>query len=103
MRRRSEAEIQASIVKALSHLGFLVIHIPNQATWGRYRYSGLLSGAPDLIVIGQNKIYFMEVKKHDGRQSPAQMAVQRMIEERGFDYYVVRSVDEALSIVGHGA
>jgi len=101
MRKRSEAEIQAAIVKALSQLGFLVIHVPNQATWGRYRYSGLLPGAPDLIVIGHNRIYFMEVKRHNGKQSPAQMAVQQMIEERGFDYYVVRSLDDALSIVGY--
>jgi len=101
MYKRRESEIQAAIVKALSQLGFLVIHIPNQATRGRYRYSGLLPGAPDLIVIGNNRIYFMEVKKHNGKQSPSQMIVQQMIEERGFEYYVVRSVDEALSIVGY--
>jgi len=101
MHKRRESEIQAAIVKALSQLGFLVIHIPNQATRGRYRYSGLLPGAPDLIVIGNNRIYFMEVKKHNGKQSPSQMVVQQMIEARGFEYYVVRSVDEALSIVGY--
>jgi hypothetical protein len=101
MCRRSEAEIQAAIVRALSRLGFLVIHVPNQATRGKYRYSGLLPGAPDLIVIGHNKIYFMEVKKHDGRQSSSQIAVQRMIEERGFEYHVVRSVDDALSVIGY--
>jgi len=101
VRSRSEAEIQAAIVKALSRLGFLVIHVPNQATWGRYRYSGLLPGAPDLIVIGYGKIYFMEVKKHDGKQSLSQMAVQQMIEERGFEYHIVRSVDDALSIIGY--
>jgi hypothetical protein len=101
VRKRSEAEIQAAIVKALSRLGFLVIHVPNQATRGRYRYSGLLPGAPDLIVIGHNKIYFMEVKRHDGKQSPSQIIVQQMIEERGFDYHVVRSVDDALSVIGY--
>jgi Holliday junction resolvase len=101
MHKRRESEIQADIVRALSQLGFLVIHIPNQATRGRYRYSGLLPGAPDLIVIGNNRIYFMEVKKHNGKQSPSQMVVQQMIEARGFEYYVVRSVDEALSIVGY--
>ena len=103
MRKRSEAEIQAAIVKALNQLGFLVIHVPNQATRGRYRYSGLLPGAPDLIVIGNNRIYFMEVKRRNGKQSPSQMIVQQMIEAKGFGYYVVRSVDEALSIVGYVA
>ena len=101
MRKRSESEIQAAIVKALSQLGFLVIHVPNQATRGRFRYSGLLPGAPDLIVIGRNRIYFMEVKKHNGKQSPSQIVVQRMIEERGFEYHVVRSLDDALSVVGY--
>jgi hypothetical protein len=101
MRKRSESEIQAAIVKALSQLGFLVIHVPNQATRGRFRYSGLLPGAPDLIVIGNNRIYFMEVKKHNGKQSPSQIVVQRMIEERGFEYHVVRSLDDALSVVGY--
>jgi hypothetical protein len=101
MCKRSESEIQAAIVKALSQLGFLVIHVPNQATRGRFRYSGLLPGAPDLIVIGNNRIYFMEVKKHNGKQSPSQIVVQRMIEERGFEYHVVRSLDDALSVVGY--
>jgi len=100
-RKRREAEIQAAIVKALSKLGFVVIHIPNQATKGRQRYSGLLPGAPDLIVIGDKKVWFMEVKTEDGRQSPKQRLVQAMLEERGFDYHLVRSVEDAIKAVGY--
>ncbi len=100
--KRREAEVQAAIVRALSTLGFVVIHIPNQATKGRQRYSGFLAGAPDLIVIGNKRIYFMEVKAEDGRQSPKQKIVQAMLEERGFDYHIVRSVDDALRAVGYG-
>ncbi len=101
--RRSEAKIQAAIVKALSRLGFLVIHVPNQATRGRQRYSGLLPGAPDLIVIGKGRVWFMEVKRPGGKQSPSQAMVQRLIEERGFAYHVVRSVEDALKVVGCGS
>jgi Holliday junction resolvase len=100
--KRKEAEIQAAIVKALSTLGFVVIHIPNQATKGRQRYSGLLPGAPDLIVIGDNKVIFMEVKTEKGRQSPNQMLVQTMLEERGFPYFIVRSVDDAINAIRYG-
>jgi DNA-binding response OmpR family regulator len=100
-RKRREAEIQAAIVKTLSKLGFVVIHIPNQATRGRQRYSGLLSGAPDLIVIGDKKIWFMEVKTEEGRQSPKQRLVQAMLEEKGFEYHIVRSVDDAIKVVGY--
>jgi hypothetical protein len=99
--RRRESQIQAAIVKALSQLGFLVIHVPNQATRGRQRYSGLLPGAPDLIVIGQRRIWFMEVKRPGGKQSPSQAIVQCLIEERGFAYHIVHSVDEALKVVGY--
>ncbi|RMF99097.1 MAG: VRR-NUC domain-containing protein [Acidobacteria bacterium] len=102
MKNRREAEIQSAIVKALSRLGFLVIHIPNQATRGKYRYSGLLPGAPDLIVIGKNRIVFMEVKRPDGKQTEAQKIVQRIIEENGFEYYIVRSLDDAVSLLGYG-
>ena len=101
--RRSESQVQSAIVRALSQLGFLVIHVPNQATRGRQRYSGLLSGAPDLIVIGNGRIWFLEVKKPGGKQSHSQVMVQRLIEERGFAYYVVHSVDEALNAVGYGS
>jgi hypothetical protein len=101
--RRSESQIQAAIVRALSQLGFLVIHVPNQATRGRQRYSGLMPGAPDLIVIGKGRVWFLEVKKPGGKQSQAQIIVQRLIEERGFRYYVVHSVDEALNVVGYGS
>jgi hypothetical protein len=101
--RRSEAQIQAAIVRALSQLGFLVIHVPNQATRGRQRYSGLLPGAPDLIVIGKGRVWFLEIKKPGGKQSQAQIIVQRLIEDRGFGYYVVRSVEDALNVVGYGS
>lgn len=90
-------------MRALSQLGFLVIHVPNQATRGRQRYSGLLPGAPDLIVIGKGQVWFLEVKKPGGKQSQSQVMVQRLIEERGFRYYVVHNVDEALNAVGYGS
>jgi hypothetical protein len=53
-------------------------------------------------VIGKGRIWFLEVKKPGGKQSQSQIMVQRLIEERGFGYYVVHSVDEALKAVGYG-
>jgi hypothetical protein len=70
---------------------------------GRQRYSGLLPGAPDLIVLGKGRVWFLEVKRPGGKQSNNQVMVQRLIEERGFEYHVVHSVDEALNVVGYGS
>jgi len=100
--RVKEAKVQSEIVKTLRLLGYLVIHIPNQATHGVRRYSGLMTGAPDLIVLGDNKIWFLEVKTIDGKQSRAQSIVQKLIEDRGFSYNIVRSVEDALKVVVYG-
>jgi Holliday junction resolvase len=100
--RRRESQIQAAIVKALRQLGFLVFHIPNQATHGLRRYSGMVSGAPDLIVLKGGRVWFFEVKTDRGRQSYAQKAIGEAIASEGFTYAVVRSVDDVLRVLGYG-
>jgi Holliday junction resolvase len=100
--RQRESEIQAAIVKALRQLGFLVFHIPNQATFGVRRYSGMVSGAPDLIVLRGGRVWFFEVKTDRGKQSYAQKAIEEAITSEGFAYAIVRSVDDALKVLGYG-
>jgi len=100
--RRRESEIQAAIVKALRQLGFLVFHIPNQATHGLRRYSGMVSGAPDLIVLKGGRVWFFEVKTGRGKQSYAQKVIEEAIISEGFIYAIVRSVDDALKVLGYG-
>jgi len=100
--RRRESEIQSAIVRALRQLGFLVFHIPNQATYGLRRYSGMVSGAPDLVVLKDGKVWFFEVKADRGRQSYAQRVIGEAIASEGFTYAIVRSVEDALKAVGYG-
>jgi len=100
--RRRESEIQSAIVKALRQLGFLVFHIPNQATRGLRRYSGMVSGAPDLVVLKGGRAWFFEVKTDRGKQSYAQKAIEEAIASEGFTYAIVRSVDDVLRVLGYG-
>ena len=100
--RNSERSLQAAIVKALNLLGFLVIHIPNQYSYGRVRDAGLVSGAPDLIVLKDGKVFFLEVKTKTGRVRPSQKLFAERLRQHGFDYFVVRSLDQALKAVGYG-
>jgi hypothetical protein len=97
----NERSLQNKIVKALNLLGYIVIHIPNQYSLGRIRDAGVLSGAPDLIVLKDGKVWFLEVKTKSGRLRPSQKAFGKLLYEHGFQYHVVRSVEDALHAVGH--
>ena len=98
----TERSLQAAIVKALNLLGFLVIHVPNQYSKGRVRDAGFVSGAPDLIVLKDGKVFFLEVKTKTGRVRPSQKLFAERLRRQGFDYFVVRSLDDALKAVGYG-
>jgi len=97
----SERALQHVIVKALDLMGFIVIHIPNQYAKGRVRDAGFASGAPDLIVLKEGKVFFLEVKTKTGRVRPSQKAFAERLRREGFEYHVVRSLDDALKAVGH--
>jgi predicted type IV restriction endonuclease len=100
--KNNERSLQAIIVKALNLLGFIVIHIPNQYSRGRVRDAGVVSGAPDLIVLKEGKVFFLEVKTKTGRVRPSQKLFAERVRSHGFDYHLVRSLDDALKAVGYG-
>jgi len=56
--------------------------------------TGLLRGASDLIVILPNKLLFIEVKTEKGVQSEVQKDFKNRVNNLGFDYYLVRSLEE---------
>lgn len=106
--RLSEDEIQMQIVQWLTIMGIVCFHIPNErsssvANMMKLKRLGLLPGVSDLeiwvpIKTGIRTVY-MEVKRHDGRQSVNQKAFQAMCEKAGHPYHVVRSLDEAIEVV----
>ena len=51
-------------------------------------------GLPDITVIYRGVYMGLEVKKHDGRQSPDQKAIQKRMDKVNAHYYVVRSIDD---------
>ena len=56
--------------------------------------TGLLSGASDLIVVMPSKIYFVEVKTLKGTQQDNQKDFQKVVTDLGFEYILVRSLDD---------
>lgn len=61
--------------------------------------TGLLSGVSDLIVVQPGRVIFVECKDEKGRQSETQVDFQETVTALGFEYYVVRSLEEFKKII----
>jgi hypothetical protein len=60
----------------------------------KLKATGLLAGVSDLIVIQPNRIIFVELKLEKGKQQKTQIEFERKVKALGFEYYVVRSLEE---------
>ena len=97
--RRRESELQRAIVQVLAYAGWLVIHIPNQSTRGRQRWSGLKPGAPDLVAVRHGRVVFLEVKTESGRVSEKQSEMHDLLRLHGMEVRVVRDADDIMDLV----
>jgi len=61
--------------------------------------TGLLPGASDLEIIIPGKTIYVEVKTPRGVQSDEQKEFQQRVESLGFEYHLVRSLEEFKSII----
>ena len=55
---------------------------------------GMMSGVSDLILLSYKEVKFIEVKKPDGVQSKTQAVFQRLVERLGYEYHIVKSVED---------
>lgn len=56
-------------------------------------------GTSDLIAIGHGDILFIELKRPKGKQSPEQVVFQKEMISRGFNYVVVRSLEDIEKVI----
>lgn len=61
--------------------------------------TGVIPGVSDLIIVQPNKILFVEVKTSTGVQSVVQKEFQVKVEALGFEYHLVRSLEEFKKII----
>lgn len=57
------------------------------------------SGAPDIICVIEGYYVGLEVKAHDGKQSPDQKAFQERLLHAGGIYFLVHTMDQAIEAV----
>ena len=60
---------------------------------------GWTKGTSDLIAIGHGDILFIELKRPKGKQSPEQVVFQKEMVSRGFNYVVVRSLEDIEKVI----
>ena len=104
-----EAKIQADIVKFLlpyrkaGKLDFF--SVPNEAAANPIRQGqliamGLRPGVSDLVLMfPEGRTVFVEVKNETGSQSSAQIDFERKCHELGFEYVLVRSVQDVRKLL----
>jgi hypothetical protein len=78
---------------------WLFLHVANEgirskAAAGILKRMGFLSGAADIFIAGDGRLYCLEIKAPDGDVSPAQIDFQASCHRAGVPYAVCRSQDE---------
>jgi hypothetical protein len=109
---KSEDVIQAEIYKwyhnkyctKLNNPRHSIFAVPNGGTRSKaeamkFKATGLIAGVSDLIVVQPNRVLFIEVKTPIGRQQPNQIDFQKRVELLGFEYLVVRSLEDFIKCV----
>lgn len=110
----SEASIQSACVTWLwnnhPETRYLYIAIPNENSRSTYetkkqqkisgamrKNMGVVAGAADTLLVMKRGVFgalFIEFKTDKGRQSDAQIFWQSKVEEQGYKYIVVRSLEQ---------
>jgi hypothetical protein len=103
----SEEKLQQEIVVWFTNNFCLKFHNPkckifsipnggyrNTAEAINLKRTGLIAGVSDLIVLIPNRCIFIEVKTEIGKQSTKQNEFQKHVQNLGFEYYLVRNIDQ---------
>ena len=64
------------------------------------RSTGLMAGVSDTILILPNsKIIFIEFKTAKGRQTEKQKEFEERVKKHGYEYFIIRSLDEFKKLI----
>lgn len=112
MDKKTEDQIQAQIFKwfsnkyctKLNNPRYCIFAVPNGGLRSKHeamklKATGTVAGVSDLIILKPNKAIFVEVKTDIGRQSEEQKKFEEIVKNLGFEYHLVRSLEDFKSKV----
>lgn len=82
-----EGAIKSAVKQYLRYTGWYVVHIQGGPLSHR--------GISDLIAIKSNVVAFVEIKTPKTNQSADQKDFEQCVKDKGGNYYVVRSIEDA--------
>ncbi|MCK4329281.1 hypothetical protein KAX02_05510 [candidate division WOR-3 bacterium] len=89
----TENDIKLQVKQYLSLRGWFHFHL--MAGMGAY------SGSPDRIAVKDGRVLFLEIKKPVGwKHSDPQKRFQKDIREHDGEYYLIKSLDDLIKIIG---
>jgi hypothetical protein len=81
----------------------LMFSVPNDSAnvmeQMRKKATGLIAGVSDTIIVFPNKVVFCEFKDEKGRQSERQIEFEQRVNKLGFEYWIVRSLEQFKELV----
>jgi hypothetical protein len=106
--RNAEARIQAAIVEYVRWVApqVVIFAVPNgglrgKAEAARLKWTGVLAGVPDLVVLApRGRTFLIEVKIPSGRLSADQEEMFDRLVALGHDAAIVRSLDDVRAAFG---
>lgn len=98
-----EFKIQSAAIKLfrLKYPKYIIFSTNNEATYKAKQYFaslGLLKGVSDTIIITDKEVIFCEFKAGRNRQSLEQKLFQQQVEQLGYKYWLVYSLDEFIKL-----
>lgn len=109
---KTEDQIQAEIFKwfhneyctKFSNPRCCIFAVPNGGLRSKHeamklKATGTVAGVSDLIILKPNKAIFVEVKTDIGRQSEEQKKFEQIVKNLGFEYHLVRSLEDFKKII----
>jgi Holliday junction resolvase len=100
---KTESEIQNEILDYLTDSGYLTTRVNTIKSGWRRSYkvhnTKKCAGFPDILAIKDNQSLLIEVKDHKGQQKKSQKEFEKVCEQTGNNYYVVRSLTDVKEII----
>ncbi len=99
---KQESILQQMTCEYLSLNNIFYFSIPNEhwnisfAALNALKKRGMVPGMPDLAILKNQKIYFMEFKSDKGKLTRQQIIIIEYLREHGYDVAVVHNFDEVI-------
>lgn len=104
--KRNEQKLQIHLVNVFravrpdKEIIFSVNNNSGSKAMGRINKAmGVLAGVSDLIILQKGRTLFVEVKTEKEKQKPVQVEFEAKVNAIGFQYEVVRNLDEFLEVI----